>query len=120
MKRIYIEETVFPLPLLRCCECDDAPCMDACIVEALYYDESLHIVCIDENKCVGCWMCIMVCPFGAIMPDINKKVAYKCDLCKDREQLACINACPTGALIYCETEKLLNNKRRKIAKKIKL
>jgi carbon-monoxide dehydrogenase iron sulfur subunit len=64
---------------------------------ALYKDEkgaTLH----DKDKCVGCWMCIMVCPFGAIERRISERIAIKCDLCPDREELACVSACPTGAL----------------------
>jgi carbon-monoxide dehydrogenase iron sulfur subunit len=51
----------------------------------------------DADKCVGCWMCIMVCPFGAISR--QESVALKCDLCPDREDsFACVEACPTNAL----------------------
>ena len=33
---------------------------------AMHRDEETEAVLCDEDKCVGCWMCIMVCPFGAI------------------------------------------------------
>ncbi|MGO0916162.1 hypothetical protein ACTPEM_23185, partial [Clostridioides difficile] len=33
-----------------------------------------------------------------VILDENKKIAYKCDLCKDNEKIACISACPQEAL----------------------
>ena len=58
----------------------------------------------DEDKCVGCWMCVMVCPFGAIRPGAEDKIAVKCDMCPDEDGFECVDACPTGALIICDVE----------------
>ena len=54
----------------------------------------------DPEKCVGCWMCIMVCPIGAIYRDSEDKAAVKCDLCEGKEIPACVLSCPTNALLY--------------------
>ena len=80
-----------------CQHCAEAPCVAACMSGAMSKDSSgatLHA----KEKCVGCWMCIMVCPFGAIERRIEERIAVKCDLCPDREDFACVAACPTGAL----------------------
>ena len=95
-QRVVVRSTIKePFPL-RCHHCEDAPCVEACMSGAMYKDEegfTKH----DANKCVGCWMCIMVCPFGAISR--QESVALKCDLCPDREDsFACVEACPTKAL----------------------
>ena len=60
----------------------------------------------------------MVCPFGAIVRDIENHVAVKCDLCPDREDYACVQSCPTKAL-FVGTKKEFENylKNRKGAKK---
>lgn len=82
---------------IGCQHCEDAACVAACMSGALYKGEggaTMH----DKDTCVGCWMCIMVCPFGAIERRIEEKVAIKCDLCPDREDFACVAACPTRAL----------------------
>jgi len=66
------------------------------------HKENGETVC-DIEKCVGCWMCVMSCPYGAITP---QQTALKCDLCPDRRdrsgraRYACIEACPTEALFF--------------------
>ena len=57
----------------------------------------------NREQCVGCWMCVMVCPYGAIQRDLNgKKVASKCDLCMGKETPVCVTKCPNEALEYRE------------------
>ncbi len=90
-----------PFPL-RCHHCEDAPCIDACKTGATYRDPESGRVLIDQDKCVGCWMCIMVCPFGAVLPNQETQKALKCDLCEGHETPACVAACPTGALYFEE------------------
>jgi carbon-monoxide dehydrogenase iron sulfur subunit len=69
----------------------------------MHRDEETGAILCDENKCVGCWMCIMVCPFGVIKRDTQgKKIASKCDLCLGEETPVCVVNCPNEALIYEE------------------
>ncbi len=79
-----------------CHHCEEALCVSACMSAAMYKDvdgTTQH----NEEKCVGCNMCIMVCPFGVIKRKGN--VVVKCDLCKGRENgPACVESCPTKAL----------------------
>lgn len=96
---------------MQCRQCEDAPCAHACPTGAIYQDDG--IVKINENRCVGCKVCVMACPFGAIevvkegiIEDgrTNQGVAKKCNLCAhqidDEGQFhcGCVEACPTGAL----------------------
>ena len=81
-----------------CQHCEEAPCVAACMSSAMYKDPITGETKHDKDKCVGCWMCIMVCPFSAIIQDVTDKVAMKCDLCPDNEDYACVAACPTNAL----------------------
>jgi len=81
-----------------CQHCEDAPCVTACMSGAMYKDPATGETKHNKDKCVGCWMCMMVCPFNAIVRDVTDKVAVKCDLCPDRDDYACVVACPTNAL----------------------
>lgn len=92
---------------LQCRQCEDAFCVQACISGGLQKDEETGDVCVKPEKCVACWSCIMVCPFGAIVKHEGLHLALRCDLCPDREIPACVEACPTHALVYCEREEAM-------------
>ena len=87
---------------VSCRHCKESLCVDACMASALAFDPEKGIVVHDEARCVGCWMCVMVCPYSAIRPDIRKKKPLRCDKCSDKDEPACLKACPTGAIIWQE------------------
>ena len=82
-----------------CRHCIDPACLQACISGAVSKDEHGRVT-IDTEKCVGCWSCVMACPFGSVQRNTVKKRANKCDLCPDRERPACVDACPNRALVF--------------------
>src|SRR5512135_3722650 len=51
---------------VSCRHCTDPKCVDACMAAALTYDPKKGIVVHDDKRCVGCWMCVMACPYGAV------------------------------------------------------
>ena len=84
---------------VRCSHCEEPACVEACISGAL---GSRDHVFARWDKCIGCFMCVMNCPFGAVLPFLNK--AVKCDACLFTEKPACVRACPQGALLFEEGE----------------
>lgn len=87
-----------PFPV-RCFHCDEPPCVSACISGAMSRDPQTGLVSSDPERCVGCWMCVMVCPFGAVRRHKRKGKALKCDRCPDEPEPACVRGCPTKALV---------------------
>ncbi len=87
---------------LRCQHCSDAPCISACLTGALSRDEETGAVINHEEKCIGCWTCILACPFGAIKQDALHHKSLKCDLCQGNKIPACVDHCPNEALAYVE------------------
>lgn len=47
-----------------CMHCENAPCVDVCMVGASYY-RSDGIVMMDYDKCIGCRYCEVACPYQA-------------------------------------------------------
>lgn len=108
----------------QCRQCDDGPCANVCPTSALRFGSN----CIElhEEICIGCKLCTIACPYGAInssaelMPSVNyateaiynlgiesqagaKNIAVKCDMCQGRQTgPACIDVCPTSALIMVD------------------
>lgn len=99
-KRVFVE-WVAPdgrLPVL-CRHCEDAPCLNACISGAIRRQDD-GVIITDAEKCIGCWTCVMVCPYGVIGRQPETQKAYRCDRCPDLETPACVAACPVKALVY--------------------
>ncbi len=87
---------------VSCRHCQEPKCVDACMAGALTYDKEKGIILHDESRCVGCWMCVMVCYYAAIRPNFKTKLPLRCDKCPDKDEPACVAACPTGAIIWQE------------------
>ncbi len=55
------QEFYMPVP---CMQCENAPCIRVCPVGASFKNaEGVNLV--DQDKCIGCRMCMAACPYGA-------------------------------------------------------
>jgi anaerobic carbon-monoxide dehydrogenase iron sulfur subunit len=106
-KVLHSKDKNYPV---SCRHCKEPKCVDACMAFALVYDKEKGLVNHDESRCVGCWMCVMTCPYSAIRPDIKQKIPVRCDKCKDKDEPACVAACPTKAIIWQEEALIAINK----------
>ncbi len=100
LPRIIIEERLpltFALPCRHCLEPD---CVFACISGALSKDLETGRVIYDKLKCVGCYSCVMACPYGCITVEPENQKIVKCDLCAELDFPYCVSHCPNEALVY--------------------
>ncbi|MGN0488819.1 MAG: 4Fe-4S dicluster domain-containing protein [Ruminococcus sp.] len=98
--RIRIEEGDNIYFAVQCRHCDDPICVKSCISGALSKTDGL--ITIDQSKCVGCYTCVMACPYGCIMPS-EEGPMQKCELCtKNGCEPACVKGCPNNAIVYEE------------------
>jgi len=91
---------------LMCNHCDNAPCMKACKVGAIY-KRTDGLVIIDPVKCTGCKSCVDACPYDAIYFNDGLNIAQKCTGCAHLldsgwKEPRCVDACPTLALKFME------------------
>jgi molybdopterin-containing oxidoreductase family iron-sulfur binding subunit len=110
---------------VQCHQCDNAPCVKVCPVEATWKEKD-GVVVVDYNWCIGCRYCEAACPYHArrfnwrapeipadeINPDQGylsnrirpQGVVEKCTFCLHRTRQgllpACLEACPTGARVF--------------------
>jgi carbon-monoxide dehydrogenase iron sulfur subunit len=104
VSRVRVETNKPSSISIRCQNCKDAPCVNACLSGGMSLDKETGLVVHDSEKCIGCWTCIMVCPYGAIKQDSSGKVVAKCDLCPNLETPACVANCPNEALVLEEVD----------------
>ena len=85
-----------------CTQCDEAWCMRSCPVDAIVLNPATGSKDVLPDKCVGCKVCTIACPFGTVnYQQASGKVA-KCDLCGGDPQ--CVAACPTAAITYIDAD----------------
>ncbi|MCL5959642.1 MAG: 4Fe-4S dicluster domain-containing protein [Chloroflexi bacterium] len=102
-KRIGVQENGATSFALQCRHCEEPMCVYSCLTGAMYRDPATGAIRHDAGKCVGCWTCIMVCPYGAISRDPEgRKIIAKCDLCPGLDTPACVANCPNEALVCVE------------------
>jgi anaerobic carbon-monoxide dehydrogenase iron sulfur subunit len=114
-RRLFIERIGQQNIPMLCRHCDNASCVQVCRTGALSQDPITHTVSHDPDRCIGCWMCTMVCPYGVIGSMQEERIAVKCDRCPDRDAPACVAACPVGALVYAEEGEFAERRRRSAA-----
>lgn len=102
-----VEKGTFPntrrlFSVMRCNHCTDAPCVEICPVEALFFRDD-GIVDFDKDRCIGCKSCMQACPYDALYIDPESHTAAKCNYCAHRVDIglepACVNVCPEHAII---------------------
>ena len=107
-----VEKGEFPntrrlFSVMRCNHCTDAPCVEICPVEALYFRND-GIVDFDKDRCIGCKSCMQACPYDALYIDPENNTAAKCNYCAHRIDIglepACVNVCPEEAIISGDME----------------
>jgi len=104
---------------LQCRHCEDAPCELVCPTGAIHREQEHGLTVVDEDLCIGCKLCGLMCPLGVLQIGRHNRATIKCDQCIDRQsegsEPACIEACPTGALQLVSKEDILDKDRRLVA-----
>ena len=86
---------------VSCRHCPEPLCVKSCITGALSVSDG--VVTINKDKCISCYTCIMICPYGAVYPSDDGAVK-KCELCIRTSEgtPACVRGCPNGAVVFEE------------------
>ncbi len=107
---------------MSCMHCADAPCIRACPAKAIYKEAGTGTTMVNKDRCIGCRMCLLVCPYGA--PRYNESGECElCDLCTRRfhegkKKTACEAACVATAIFSGSAEEVAGHKARKAARKV--
>ena len=109
--KAFKKEIPRPLPRIRmerrgevcfavqCRHCDEPWCVYSCLTGAMQQDAVTGVVTADPEKCIGCWTCLVACPYGAVAKDTVNRVIAKCDFCPGRAVPVCVANCPNEALL---------------------
>lgn len=101
---------------MSCQQCQDAPCMNGCPVNAISHDETLNRIEVDYDICIGCRICVSVCPFGAMNFNTIDRKVIKCDLCDGDPQ--CVRFCDIKAVDYVDAGDVSIMKKKEAAQRL--
>jgi len=108
------EKEVVSIPVM-CLQCDEAYCVNICPTKAMHHNEA-GVAEVDYERCLGCKLCLLACPFGNISYSPAAKRIFKCDLCGGDPM--CAKHCAAGAILFEDTDEG-NARRREVADKLK-
>jgi len=112
-----------------CQQCQNPPCVNVCPVAATFSTPE-GTVLIDQNRCIGCRICMAACPYDrrffnwgkapvppeSLLADysaehqvpVKRGTVMKCDFCPDMARTGtlpyCVQACPQDAIYYGDLE----------------
>ena len=98
-----------------CTQCVEAWCMQACPVDAIVVNLATGAKDVLEDRCVGCKVCTIACPFGTVNYNQYTGKVIKCDLCGGDP--ACATACPTEAITFIDADSTGYDRMRAWAEK---
>ncbi len=101
-RRVTVEAAGELAVPLQCRHCEDAPCIEICPTGAIQRRGEQEPVVVVQELCIGCKLCMLICPFGMLQIDSEGRAIIKCDMCwewtQEGREPACVEACPTQAL----------------------
>jgi Fe-S-cluster-containing hydrogenase component 2 len=96
--RIHVEKDEFngkDIPYI-CIQCEERHCVKNCPTGALEIVSETGAIKVNEELCIGCGICVRVCPYNGVRVHKKNKKALICDLCNGDPE--CVKRCPVGAL----------------------
>jgi Fe-S-cluster-containing dehydrogenase component len=114
LETIERRESVQTAPQV-CMHCEDPICARVCPADAIKKTLDGVVQSSLKPRCIGCYNCVIACPFGVpkYFGEIDQMM--KCDLCYDRTSAGkkpmCATVCPSQAITFAPLHEIEQNRR---------
>jgi Fe-S-cluster-containing hydrogenase component 2 len=114
----FLDEALY-IPT-ACTQCDQAWCARICPTTAIVRDPATLAYRVVPERCVGCRMCVLACPFGSVVLYPDRGKAEKCDHCLSVGGMpACVTVCTPRALEYLDEDSEVRLRQLATARKLR-
>ncbi len=80
-----------------CQQCINPSCMKGCFRDAIYRENG--VVKIDQDRCIGCRLCMLMCPIGSITYTEQQMLKCEQQCLENGEEIpACVKSCEPDCL----------------------
>ncbi len=100
-KTLWVHKKDMFVPI-SCQHCEKPLCLDVCPTGAISRNEYAGAIGINDETCNGCKACMEICPFDAVIWDVDRGCVIKCDLCGGDPE--CVKHCLYGTLSWVEAD----------------
>lgn len=108
---LHLPEVAFH-GVVKCNQCGQPKCLSVCPTAAITKSETDGVVRINDDKCVGCGLCNLACPYGGVSYNASRAKAYKCDNCNGEPE--CVPACVSGQLTFARAQEAIGQLNKQI------
>ncbi|KAF5089250.1 glutamate synthase-related protein [Methanobacterium aggregans] len=93
---LFLHEMTNGYHAVVCQQCLNPSCIKGCFRDAIYRENG--IVKIDQDRCIGCRLCMLMCPIGSINCTENEMIKCEQQCMVDGGKPACVESCKAGCL----------------------
>jgi Fe-S-cluster-containing hydrogenase component 2 len=105
---------------MACTQCEQAWCARICPTAAIVRDAATLAYRVLPDRCVGCRMCVLACPFGSVVMHPGLGTAEKCDHCLALDgEPECVKLCTPKALEYLDEDSEVRLRQIATARKLR-
>jgi methylamine---glutamate N-methyltransferase subunit C len=108
---IFLHKMTDGYQAILCQQCINPSCVRGCFRDAIYRDN--EVVRIDQDSCVGCRLCMLMCPIGSIThtEDQILKCEQQC-MQSENDTPACVKSCSEGCLEVVDVKEFATGLQR--------
>ncbi|MEG3224224.1 MAG: glutamate synthase [Methanobacteriales archaeon Met13] len=107
---IFLHKMTEGYQAILCQQCINPSCMRGCFRDAIYREND--VVKINQDSCVGCRLCMLMCPIGSITYTSDQILKCEQQCMESGDEPACVKSCTEGCLEMVDVKEFATGLQR--------